>query len=223
MSLEASAAGGPEHAVGVAHQFETHDQQREAATLGMWLFLVTEILFFGGLFAAYTLYRWQFPQSFRSGSHELDITLGAINTAILIASSLTMALAVRGAQLGRGRVTAGLLLATITLGSAFLVIKAFEYHHKWVHHHVPGPSFHFEGPGADHAQMFFVIYFAMTGLHALHMVVGVGLLSTLVPKAWRGVYTPENHNFIEGSGLYWHFVDLVWIVLFPLLYLVGRH
>jgi cytochrome c oxidase subunit III len=217
------AAGPRAPLADLAHHFDSYEQQREAATLGMWLFLVTEILFFGGLFAAYTIYRWQFPESFRAGSHELDITLGTINTAVLIASSLTMALAVRGAQTGRGRLTAVLLLATILLGSVFLVIKGFEYHHKWTHHHVPGPLFQFEGEGAGRAQMFFVIYFAMTGLHALHMIIGVSLISALIPKAWRGGYTPENHNFIEGAGLYWHFVDLVWIFLFPLLYLVGRH
>jgi cytochrome c oxidase subunit 3 len=189
----------------------------------MWLFLATEILFFGGLFAAYALFRWSYPESFRAGSHELDIVLGAVNTAVLIASSLTMALAVRGAQVGRARLTAGLLAATVALGLVFLAIKGVEYHHKHVEHHVPGPAFIFEGSGSEHAEMFFVLYFAMTGLHALHMVIGVGLLAALIPFAWRGAYTPENHNFLEGAGLYWHFVDVVWIFLFPLLYLVGRH
>jgi cytochrome c oxidase subunit 3 len=205
------------------HQFGSYDQQRESATLGMWLFLVTEILFFGGLFLAYTLYRWSWSIPFHAGSASLDIRLGAFNTAVLIASSLTMALAVRGAQTGKPRLTAGLLLATIALGSVFLVVKAFEYHEKFVEHHVPGPSFRFEGEGAEHAAMFFVLYFFMTGLHALHMIVGVSLLGSMIPKALRGGYTPENHNFIEGAGLYWHFVDLIWIFLFPLLYLIGRH
>ena len=219
MSVEAHEAAAP----GLAHHFRSHEEQRESATLGMWLFLATEILFFGGLFAAYALFRWQYPASFRAGSHELDIGLGTINTAILIGSSLSMALAVLGSQVGKPRLTAGLLAVTVALGLAFLAIKAIEYHHKYVEHHVPGPGFRFEGPGAEHAQMFFVLYFAMTGLHALHMIVGVGLLAALIPFAARGAYTPENHNFLEGAGLYWHFVDVVWIFLFPLLYLVGRH
>jgi cytochrome c oxidase subunit 3 len=204
---------------GLAHHFRSHDEQRESAALGMWLFLATEILFFGGLFAAYTLYRWSYPESFRAGSRELDIVLGAVNTAVLIGSSLSMALAVRGAQVGKGRLSAVLLVVTLLLGAAFLVIKGF----KFVEGHVPGPAFHFEGTGSEHVEMFFVLYFAMTGLHATHMVVGVALLGALVPFAWRGAFTPENHNFIEGAGLYWHFVDIVWIFLFPLLYLVGRH
>jgi cytochrome c oxidase subunit 3 len=216
-------ADEPGHLPNLQHHFGSYDQQRESATLGMWLFLATEILFFGGLFFAYTLYRWSFPDSFHAGSASLDIRLGAFNTAVLIASSLTMALAVRGAQLGNHRLTAALLAATIALGCVFLAVKAFEYHEKFVEHHVPGPSFHFEGPGAAHAPMFFVIYFFMTGLHALHMIVGVGLLGTMIPRALRGDYTPDNYNFVEGAGLYWHFVDLVWIFLFPLLYLVGRH
>ena len=189
----------------------------------MWLFLTTEILFFGGLFAAYALYRWSYPESFRAGSHELDIVLGVFNTVVLIGSSLTMALAVRCGQTGQSRLTAGFLLLTVLLGTVFLMVKGIEYHHKFVAGHVPGLNFRFEGKGAEHAEMFFTLYFAMTGLHALHMVVGVGLLSVLVLFAWRGRYTPENHNFLEGAGLYWHFVDVVWIFLFPLLYLVGRH
>jgi cytochrome c oxidase subunit 3 len=205
------------------HQFGSYDQQRESATLGMWLFLATETLFFGALFFTYTLYRWSWPGSFHAGSASLDVRLGAFNTAVLIASSLTMALGVRAAQTGKNRLTAGLLAATISLGCVFLAVKAVEYHEKFVEHHVPGPSFHFEGKGAEHAQMFFVLYFFMTGLHALHMIVGVGLLGSMIPKALRGAWTPDNYNFVEGAGLYWHFVDLIWIFLFPLLYLVGRH
>jgi cytochrome c oxidase subunit 3 len=124
-------------------------------------------------------------------------------------------------QTGRPRRTAVLLAATIALGATFLIVKGFEYHHKVVERHVPGPAFRFEGTGAEHAEMFFFLYFAMTGLHALHMVVGVGLLAAIVPSAWRGAYAAENHNFLEGAGLYWHFVDVVWIFLFPMLYMIG--
>jgi len=208
---------------GLAHHFDSYEQQRDSATLGMWTFLVTEILFFGGLFAAYALYRNNFPLPFQAGSHELDITLGCLNTVVLIASSLTMALAVRGGQMGKGKFAATMLVLTLILGSVFLVVKGFEYHDKFVHHHVPGPTFLFEGAEANHVQMFFSLYFAMTGLHALHMIIGIVLVGYVAKRAWGGAYTPENHNFLEGTGLYWHFVDLVWIFLFPLLYLIGRH
>jgi cytochrome c oxidase subunit 3 len=210
---------------GLAHHFESYEQQRESASLGMWTFLLTEIMFFGGLFVAYILYRWSYPEVFIAGSRSLDITLGTINTGILIGSSLTMALAVRSAQLARSRRTVLFLLATIALGVAFLGIKAVEYHDKFAHHHLPGqPGFHLAGaPDQAHAQMFFVLYFAMTGLHALHMIVGAGLLGVMAVMAARGRFSAENHNAIECSGLYWHFVDIVWIFLFPLLYLLGAH
>ena len=208
---------------GLAHHFDSYEQQKDTATLGMWTFLVTEILFFGGLFAAYGVYRTSFPAAFRAGSHELDIALGCFNTVVLIASSLTMALAVRGGQTDKGKLAAALLVLTMVLGTVFLVVKGFEYHHKFVEHHVPGASFHFEGPDAPHAQLFFSLYFLMTGLHALHMIIGIVLVGYVAIRAASGVYTPENYNFLEGTGLYWHFVDLIWIFLFPLLYLIGRH
>ena len=214
----------------LAHQFDDYEQQRESASLGMWLFIVQEIMFFGGLFTAYMVYRTAYPLAFAAASHHLDVRLGALNTAVLIASSLTMALAVRGAQTGNRKALARFLVATLLLGSTFLVVKGFEYHHKWVEHHVPGP--HFEVESVDHhgnpieprhAYIFFGLYFAMTGLHALHMIVGIAILFWLLYWARRGRFTPENHNFVEGTGLYWHFVDIVWIFLFPLLYLIGRH
>jgi cytochrome c oxidase subunit 3 len=208
---------------GLAHHFDTYEQQKDSATLGMWTFLVTEILFFGGLFAAYGLYRSLYPEVFRASSHTLSIQLGTFNTVVLIASSLTMALAVRGGQTGKGKLAAALLVLTLILGSVFLVVKGFEYHEKFVEHHVPGASFHFEGPDAPHAQLFFSLYFLMTGLHALHMIIGIVLVGYVAIRAASGAYTPENYNFLEGTGLYWHFVDLIWIFLFPLLYLIGRH
>ncbi len=207
----------------LAHHFDSYEQQKESATLGMWTFLVTEILFFGGLFAVYSLYRSLYPDVFGAASRTLDIRLGTLNTAVLLASSLTMALAVRGGQTGKPKTTFGMLLGTLALGSTFLAVKAIEYADKFHHHHVPGPSFHFEGPDAPHAQLFFSLYFLMTGLHALHMIIGVAILLFMLRPAWRGAWTPRNHNFLEGFGLYWHFVDLIWIFLFPLLYLVERH
>jgi cytochrome c oxidase subunit 3 len=208
---------------GFAHHFDSYEQQRDSATLGMWTFLVTEILFFGGLFAAYGLYRWKYAEVFRASSHTLSIQLGTFNTVVLIASSLTMALAVRAGQTGKGTLAAAFLALTLILGSVFLAVKGFEYHDKFVEHHVPGASFHFEGPDAVHAQLFFSLYFLMTGLHALHMIIGIVVVGYVAKRAWGGAYTTENHNFLEGAGLYWHFVDLVWIFLFPLLYLIGRH
>jgi cytochrome c oxidase subunit 3 len=224
------SGGPPAHSPGLDHQFESYEQQRESASLGMWAFIVQEVMFFGGLFATYMVYRQQYPDAFAAASHSLDIKLGAFNTAVLIASSLTMALAVRAAQLGRRKALMGFLAATAILGTVFLGVKVVEYKDKFEHHHVPGPAFHFEeterhGVLIDqrHAQMFFGLYFAMTGLHALHMVIGIAILLWLLYWARRGRFTPENHNYVEGTGLYWHFVDIVWIFLFPMLYLIGRH
>jgi len=215
--------GESSHAWGLQHQFDSFDQQREASFLGMWVFLVTEIMFFGGVFTAYIVYRSSQGAAFALGSHELDITLGAINTAVLIGSSLTMALAVWAAQTGRRKAIVGFLLATIVLGGVFLGIKVVEYSAKFEHHLVPGPNFHWDGPEAPGVEMFFNLYFLMTGLHALHMVIGMGILSVVAVLAWRGAFSPDNHNLVEGIGLYWHFVDIVWIFLFPLLYLLGRN
>jgi cytochrome c oxidase subunit 3 len=211
------------HPPALAHHFDDLAEQHEAATLGMWVFLVTEVLFFGGLFLVYSIYRAWYADAFAAASHELDIVLGAINTAVLITSSLTMALAVHAAQLGRRRALMLFLVATMVLGGVFLGIKAVEYYHKFVEHHVPGPSFQFEREYFRHAQIFFSLYFLMTGLHALHMVIGFGIMLCMLWWAWNGTITAEYFSPIEISGLYWHFVDIVWIFLFPLLYLIGRH
>jgi cytochrome c oxidase subunit 3 len=208
---------------GLAHHFNSLEQQAEATTLGMWVFLVTEVLFFGGLFMVYTVYRTWYPAAFGAASHELDVTLGTINTGVLITSSLTMALAVHAAQLGERKTLMMFLVATMLLGGVFLGIKSFEYYHKFVEHLVPGPSFQFEKEHVRHAQIFFSLYFMMTGLHALHMVIGFGIMAVMLWWAWNGTITKEYYSPIEISGLYWHFVDIVWIFLFPLLYLIGRH
>jgi len=204
----------------LAHQFEDLDQQRSASELGMWAFLVTEVMFFGGMFAAYAVYKWMYPQAFHDGSHHLDIRLGGFNTVVLIASSLTMAFAVRAAQTGVRKLQLRFLWLTILLGAVFLGVKAVEYHHKWVEHLVPGP--HFE-PIDRGSALFFSLYFGLTGMHALHMIIGIGLLLYLVLRARRGQFSLEYHTPVEVVGLYWHFVDIVWIFLFPLLYLIGRH
>ncbi len=212
-----------EHHPALAHHFEDLDQQFEAAGLGMWAFLVQEILFFGGLFAAYLVYRMSYAEAFIQGSHYLDITLGGVNTAILICSSLTMALAVFYGQQGNRRQLILFLFLTIVLGAAFLGIKAVEYTHKYHEHLIPGPMFHPEEAHPPQMQIFFALYFAMTGMHALHMVIGIGILVFLIYQARQGRYSREYNSPIEIFGLYWHFVDIVWIFLFPLLYLIGRH
>ena len=207
----------------VAHQFDDTEQQYEASSLGMWTFLITEIMFFGGLFALFAVYVSAYAEAFAEGSRHLDLVLGATNTVVLLGSSLTMAMAVRSAQTGRRNGQVVYLLLTLALGLVFLGIKAVEYGHKFEQHLVPGPNFSFPSPLAQNVQLFFSFYFAMTGMHALHMVVGVGLLSVLLFQAWRGRYTAEYFTPVEVSGLYWHFVDIVWIFLFPFLYLVARH
>jgi cytochrome c oxidase subunit 3 len=211
------------HPPALAHHFEDLGQQSEAATLGMWVFLVTEVLFFGGLFLAYTIYRGWYQEAFAVSSHELDIVLGTTNTIVLITSSLTMAMAVHSAQLGQRRKLMIFLSLTMLLGLAFLGIKGVEYYHKFVEHHIPGPTFQFEEKYFREAQIFFSLYFVMTGLHALHMIIGLGIMIWMFIWSWNGTITREYSNPIEVSGLYWHFVDIVWIFLFPLLYLVGRH
>jgi cytochrome c oxidase subunit 3 len=207
----------------VAHHFDDADQQHDASALGMWLFLVTEIMFFGGLFLAYVVYRTAYPAAFHGASHELDIGLGAFNTVVLLTSSLTMALSVHAAQVSRRGMLIVCLLLTIALGMTFLGVKAYEYWHKWHEHLIPGPHFAYHGPDPTNAQLFFSLYFAMTGLHALHMIIGVALLGVITVRGAQGMFNRFYYTPVELSGLYWHFVDLVWIFLFPLLYLLGRH
>jgi cytochrome c oxidase subunit III len=206
------------------HHFDDMAQQAEASTLGMWVFLVTEIMFFGGLFMAYLLYRYRSPEGFAEASNHLNVIWGATNTIVLIVSSLTMAMAVRSAQTSaRPKVQVGWLLATMTFGAAFLGIKAIEYADKFKHHLVPGPNFHWEGTYASAAEQFYSLYFAMTGLHALHMIIGLGIMTVITAMAWWRQFDEHYYTPIEVAGLYWHFVDIVWIFLFPLLYLIGYH
>jgi cytochrome c oxidase subunit 3 len=211
-----------EHHPRLQHHFDTLDQQLYASTFGMWVFLVTEVLFFGGLFMAYILYRIWYPEMFVHASSHLNITLGAINTAVLIGSSLTMAYAVNAAQRGaspKEQVT--WLIATMGLGSVFLGIKVVEYADKFKHHLVPGPNFHFEDPAYQAtAQIYYSLYFGLTGLHALHMIIGISIMAVVVRMAAKGSFNAKWYTPVEIMGLYWHFVDLVWIFLFPLLYLI---
>ncbi len=238
------------HHSALQHHFDTMAQQKEAAVIGMWLFLLTEILFFGGLFVAYMIYRIWYFDAFAEASRSLDLFWGGLNTAVLIGSSLTMALAVRAAQTNNRKWTVNWLILTMLLGCVFLGVKVIEYADKFEHHHVPGPNYVWAepghpstalgaseaAPGSEHAnlsltpaqlqnttQIYFSLYFTMTGLHALHMIIGVGLMLGITSMAWKGKFDAQYYTPVEMSGLYWHFVDIVWIFLFPLLYLVERH
>jgi cytochrome c oxidase subunit 3 len=207
----------------------------------MWLFLVTEIMFFGGMFMAYIAYRSAYSDAFGVASNNLDIFWGGLNTGVLIFSSLTMAMAVHSAALGKRKAIVGWMIATLLLGCTFLGVKAIEYADKFKKTEVPGVSYHFTPvaqeeaekehkpytppAGAEdqaHTQLFFGLYFGMTGLHAFHMIVGVSILLILIPMAAKGRFTPQWHTPVEMFGLYWHFVDIIWIFLFPLLYLIDR-
>jgi cytochrome c oxidase subunit 3 len=226
------------------HHFETEEQQREAGSFGMWLFLLTEIMFFGGMFFAYLLYRnWYYP-AFAAASNQLNVPMGAMNTVILITSGFAMALGVYYAEIRDRKKLVWALIITTIFGCAFLGVKYFEYKEKYELHHIPGSNFSvsmFTNPQnykeypdtyaeaplapdmAQHTQIFFFLYFAMTGMHALHMIIGIGILFWLIWRANRGAFSEGYVAPIENFGLYWHFVDIVWLFLFPLLYLINRH
>ena len=230
------------------HHFADVEQQRDAATLGMWWFLGTEIMFFGGMFCAYLVYRrWYFPE-FAAASRSLSLPIGTFNTTVLICSSLTVAMSVRAAQLGNRKLQVRMLLLTLVFGLAFLGIKTKEWGDKYKEHHIPTFAFNAhdlieenqhlfgldklqgdpvklrerEAEIQQHSKIFFSLYFALTGMHAIHMIVGVGIFIVVTWMAHKGRFTPEYHTPLEIAGLYWHFVDIVWIYLFPLLYLIDR-
>jgi cytochrome c oxidase subunit 3 len=243
------------HHPALQHHFDTMSQQKEAAVVGMWVFLLTEILFFGGLFAAYMVYRIWYFDAFAEASRSLSLFWGGLNTAVLIGSSLTMAMAVRCAQTNKRAATVNWLVLTMILGAVFLGVKVIEYADKFEHHHVPGYNFQWaaaheapaagaeQAPAADGAtaaephrelslnaeqlqlttQIYFSLYFTMTGLHALHMIIGIGIMCVITWMAHKGRFDEQYYTPVEMAGLYWHFVDIVWIFLFPLLYLVERH
>ena len=232
-----------EHPAYLHHQFETVNQQADAGNFAMWLFLLTEVMFFGGMFTLYFIYRnWYYP-AFVSASHQLNITLGAINSVLLITSSFTMTLGVWFAQQRKQGALVLCLILTFVLGLVFLTIKGTEYKEKWEKHHVPGASYSlqsFLNPASDpvavaahdkalplgmaqKTEVYFSLYFAMTGMHAMHMIVGMGILVFMIFRARDGAYTAGHTAYVEYFGMYWHFVDIVWIFLFPLLYLVNRH
>lgn len=207
----------------LAEQFDDMAQQTEAGTLGMWVFLATEVLLFGGLFAGYISYRLAYYDGFHEASRHLYFSLGSLNTGILLCSSYTVALAVHAARQGRSRAIAGWLVAAVAIGAVFLAIKGTEYYLEYSENLIPWYHFSFEGKHPSHAQLFFVFYFAMTGLHAVHMLVGMTLLTVVAALAWRGRFSAHYHNPVEIVGLYWHFVDIVWVFLYPCFYLLNPH
>ncbi len=259
LPLSTSQTTSTDHHPALAHQFDSMEQQKNASTFGMWVFLLTEIMMFGGLFTAYLIYRIKYYPAFVAGSTSIDVQWGFAHTLVLIASSFTMAMAVWAAQQGKRRLQVWFLIGTMVLGAAFLGVKAKEYTDKYNECHIPG---HVIGKGfnawggcvagnpkegniaeelrdatkygdpripegaavqtAKQTEIFFSFYFAMTGLHAFHMLIGMGLMAWLVLRANRGEFGPQYYTPVELGGLYWHFVDIVWIYLFPLLYLINR-
>jgi len=207
----------------VAEQFDDPAQQRLAAQLGMWVFLATEVMFFGGMLTVYTAYRYMYPVGFAYGSRHLSLLIGGINTGVLLVSSFTVALSVYAARVGARRLLLAMLVATIVLGVVFLGFKAHEWRHHYQEGLVPGIRFTYDGPERVEVGLFFWLYFALTGVHAIHLTIGIGVMAVIAFLAWRGRFTPAYHNPVEIAGLYWHFVDVVWIFLLPVLYLIGRH
>jgi cytochrome c oxidase subunit 3 len=228
VTLHNTPVPGEEHAHHpfLQHHFEDLGQQHDASTLGMWFFLTTEILFFGGVLCAYWIYRLMYPEAWAIGASQQNTLFGGINTIVLIISSLTMALAVREAQLGRRKGQVAMLIATLLFGSTFLAIKFYEYHEHFKEGLFLGRYFtwHDKPAFAPKVQLFMTFYWGMTGLHAIHMVIGAGLLIYFIVRAGKGHFGPEYYGPVEVMGLYWHFVDIVWIFLFPFLYLIhGAH
>lgn len=224
--------GHADHPHFLQHHFDNPGQQEGAAKLGMWIFLATEILMFSGLFLAYFVIRSNYPEMVLEAHEKLNKVLGAVNTTVLIASSLTMALGVRAAQTGQRRQTRLYLLATLAFAATFMVVKYFEYTSKIEHGTLPGVLYHEHvhdlAAGVQGTlerwfggyQLFYGIYFVMTGLHGLHVLVGMFLITWILLKNEKGAFSPAYFTPVENVGLYWHLVDLIWIFLFPLLYLV---
>ncbi len=215
-----SSSDAQAHNPHLAHHFETIEKQDSAVRLGMWLFLATEVLLFAGLFLGYTVYRHFYHEAFHEASRHLDLWAGATNTVVLITSSLTVALAYWAIKQDKQKLCAGLLIFTIVCACVFLVIKAIEYHHKFEEGALPGAWYHFAEVTAPGANLYYTIYFLSTGLHAIHVIVGMSILIWVLARVLKGHFSSSYFVPVELGGLYWHLVDLVWIFLFPLLYLI---
>ncbi|HYH96489.1 cytochrome c oxidase subunit 3 family protein [Hyalangium sp.] len=221
MQSSAHTAGATPGVPRLAAHFASLEVQNHAARLGMWLFLSTEILLFAGLFVCYGVYRYAYPEAFAEASRHLDLSLGTVNTVVLITSSLTAALAVHYAKEGKNSLVAIMFGLTIAMAGAFLVIKGFEYSHKFEEGALPGPYYTMEAVQLPGVPLYFTIYFLATGLHAFHVIIGMSVLVWLMFKAMREKnFGPNNYTAVELGSMYWHLVDLVWIFLFPLLYLI---
>ena len=203
------------------HHFSDIEQQRESAKLGMWIFLLTEVLLFGGLFVAYGIFRSSYPEMFLNAHKHLDVFLGTVNTIVLISSSVTMALAIQRMQINKNKQTGILLILTLLLAATFLVIKYFEYRHKFELGQLPGNLYTYKGVVGNNPHIFFSVYFAMTGLHGLHVIAGMIVITWLLVRTNKNHFSPDYYTPLEMGGLYWHLVDMIWIFLFPLLYLIG--
>jgi cytochrome c oxidase subunit III len=215
-----SSSDAHAHNPHLAHHFDSMEKQDYAVRLAMWLFLGTEVLLFAGLFLGYTVYRHFYHDTFHILSRTLDITLGTANTIVLITSSLSVALAYWFVKGGKNKPAVGMLVFTIVCAGAFLVIKAFEYSHKFHEGMLPGKYYTYEEVQAPGANLYFTIYFLTTGLHAFHVIVGMSVLLWVLKGVVQGKYSPSYYVPVELGALYWHLVDLVWIFLFPLLYLI---
>lgn len=198
------------------------EQQKESSIAGMWIFLATEVLFFGGLFAGYVVFRYLYPEVYVHFGQEMDLRLGTLNTAVLLTSSLTMALAVRAVAHGQRKQFAVVSVLTVCLGALFLIVKLYEWHEEYLKGLVPGPLYHYTGPYAAKGELFFSLYFLMTGLHGIHVLIGIALIAVLTVVTLRRRHIEEHSTRIEALGLYWHFVDLVWIFLYPCFYLIPK-
>lgn len=205
---------------GLHEPFEDLGRQRDAGEFGLWMFVASEAVFFGGLFLGYTIYRWLYPEGFAAAGAETNIVFGTLNTAVLLTSSATMAAAVWAGRLGLRRQVLLALGLTAALGLAFLAIKGLEYREDLAKSLVPGdPSFPLSEPGT---RLFFSFYWAMTGIHAVHLSIGIGAVAVTLWRVARKRAAWRETNLLHNLGLYWHLVDLIWIFLYPLLYLVGR-
>lgn len=244
--MSASAGAGA-----LKHHFEDIEQQRGAERLGMWMFLATEILFFGGAFLAYTVYRLYYPQDFADASSRLNVLIAGINTLLLLTSSMTMTFAIRACQLGNRKVLLGFLGASALLGAGFMGFKAYEYYQDWEEGLIPwrtnfgqvpvhDPTVHDpvdkheslkplseqwgqKGVSAPRVRLFMSFYFALTGIHGLHLIIGIGVIAYLWVRGYLGLLTPDRYAAVEVASLYWHLVDAIWLFLMPLLYLAGPH
>lgn len=205
----------------VQHHFSDAEQQRDSAKMGMWLFLLTEMLLFGGLFCAYAVFRSWNPEMFVNAHRFLNVELGTLNTIVLITSSLTMALAIRSLQIDNKKQAVSFLVATLVFAAIFLVVKYFEYSHKIHLGQLPGKYYTFQGVEGTNPHIFFGIYFAMTGLHGIHILAGMIVIAIMLYKTVTNQFSSQYYTPVENTGLYWHLVDLIWIYLFPLFYLIG--